>query len=138
MKNKRNVIIVAVVLVILSILAFGLKWLLDDEVSIEIKDRTLTKQGATIVMKNKKSSEIYYGDWYRIDKKYGDEWIEAEKEETENREALIFNLFAYVIEGKSSKEEKVDWSNLYGTLDEGEYRLVKEIEGEYIAVEFTI
>ena len=38
-------------------------------------------------------------------------------------------------------EEKIDWSELYGELENGEYRLVKElyINGyNYFSVEFTI
>ena len=52
-----------------------------------------------------------------------------------------FNDIAYLIGEDGMLEEKIDWSELYGELENGEYRLVKElyINGyNYFSVEFTI
>ena len=106
-------------------------------VSMEIKEGTLTKTGATVVITDKNETPYSYGEWFRIDGKDGDKWKEVEQI-TDN---YAFNDIAYLIGEDGMLEEKIDWSELYGELENGEYRLVKElyINGyNYFSVEFTI
>ncbi len=106
-------------------------------VSMEIKEGTLTKTGATVVITDKNETPYSYGEWFRIDEKDGDKWKEVEQI-TDN---YAFNDIAYLIGEDGMLEEKIDWSELYGELENGEYRLVKElyINGyNYFSVEFTI
>lgn len=115
-----------------------------DNVNIEIKKETLTKKGATVIITNKSDSKIAFGEYYRIDKKEDQKWTKMKS--INKNDLMILNINE--IEGEKSIEKNIDWSELYGTLRKGDYRLVKEIYGqkqtdgvtigEYIAVEFII
>ena len=99
-----------------------------------IKTETLTNQSATIIITNRNTFQIGYDEWFRIDKKQEGKWIE---QEIINKDYIV-NALAYLIKGDSNSEHKVDWSNLYGKLSNGQYRLVKKVNEKYISVEFTI
>lgn len=107
--------------------------------SLSIKKDTLTKTGATIVISDVTNQENTYGTWFRIDKKIDSFWEEL----TPISDEYGFEEVAYLI-GKDNKlEMNTDWSKLYGELEKGEYRLVKNLYDNdnnniYLAVEFTI
>jgi len=160
MKNRLKVLfIVVLILVVVSIIivkfvhehaSFNKSLSLEelpvtlDKVDIEIKKETLTRKSATIIVTNKTDSPIAFDEGYRIDKREGGQWS---KVKTKNRNNIVGTILNEV-KGKGSIEEKVNWSELYGTLRKGNYRIVKEIYGpqiidgfsiqNYIAVEFTI
>ena len=107
------------------------------KISLSIKKDTLTKTGETIVISDISEQENTYGEWFRIDKKIDGFWEEL----TPVSDEYGFEEVAYLI-GKDNKlEMNTDWSKLYGELEKGEYRLVKEIYNNgrtYLTVEFTI
>lgn len=105
-----------------------------NNIEMKIKSETLTKEGLTIIIENKNTTKIGYGEWFRIDQKKEKGWQEIN---IVNKD-YAFNALAYIVKGTSKSEHKIDWSKLYGTLDNGQYRLVKKIDENYIAVEFTI
>ena len=105
-----------------------------DDVSIEIKSGTLTRQGVTIIITNNSDSTIGYGEWFRVDKKLADKWVKAE---IINKD-YIFDAIGIMLQARKSVEEKIDWSDIYGTLSNGQYRFVWRFDGKYIATEFSI
>ena len=146
-------IILAIIIIIVGILYFknnGLSFLnsnIKNDVNIEengdvenasdismvIKDGTLTPSGATVVLTN----SYGYDRWFRIDKEENGEWKEAE---TINDS---FTAEAYLTNGNSEVEIPIDWTDLYGTLENGKYRIVKRAfnnlnREEYVSVEFII
>ena len=148
-------IILAIIIIIVGILYFknnGLSFLnsnIENDVNIEengdvenassismvIKDGTLTPSGATVVLTN----SYGYDRWFRIDKEENGEWKEAE---TIN-DNYSFTAEAYLTNGNSEVEIPIDWTDLYGTLENGKYRIVKRVfnnlnREEYVSVEFTI
>ena len=146
-------IILAIIIIIVGILYFknnGLSFLnsnIENNVNIEenvenassismvIKDGTLTPSGATVVLTN----SYGYDRWYRIDKEENGEWKEAE---TIN-DNYSFTAEAYLTNGNSEVEIPIDWTDLYGTLENGKYRIVKRAfnnlnREEYVSVEFII
>ena len=148
-------IILAIIIIIVGILYFknnGLSFLnsnIKNDVNIEengdvenasdismvIKDGTLTPSGATVVLTN----SYGYDRWYRIDKEENGEWKEAQ---TIN-ENYSFTAEAYLTNGNSEVEIPIDWTDLYGTLENGKYRIVKRAfnnlnREEYVSVEFII
>ena len=148
-------IILAIIIIIVGILYFknnGLSFLnsnIKNDVNIEengdvenasdismvIKDGTLTPSGATVVLTN----SYGYDRWYRIDKEENGEWKEAQ---TIN-DNYSFTAEAYLTNGNSEVEIPIDWTDLYGTLENGKYRIVKRVfnnlnREEYVSVEFTI
>ena len=148
-------IIWAIIIIIVGILYFknnGLSFLnsnIENDVNIEengdvenasdismvIKDGTLTPSGATVVLTN----SYGYDRWFRIDKEENGEWKEAE---TIN-DNYSFTAEAYLTNGNSEVEIPIDWTDLYGTLENGKYRIVKRAfnnlnREEYVSVEFII
>lgn len=146
-------IILAIIIIIVGILYFknnGLSFLnsnIENNVNIEenvenassismvIKDGTLIPFGATVVLTN----SYGYDRWYRIDKEENGEWKEAQ---TIN-ENYSFTAEAYLTNGNSEVEIPIDWTDLYGTLENGKYRIVKRVfnnlnKEEYVSVEFII
>ena len=148
-------IILAIIIIIVGILYFknnGLSFLnsnIKNDVNIEengdvenasdismvIKDGTLTPSGATVVLTN----SYGYDRWFRIDKEENGEWKEAQ---TIN-DNYSFTAEAYLTNGNSEVEIPIDWTDLYGTLENGKYRIVKRVfnnlnKEEYVSVEFII
>ena len=148
-------IILAIIIIIVGILYFknnGLSFLnsnIENVANIEengnvenasdssmvIKDGTLTPSGATVVLTN----SYGYDRWFRIDKEENGEWKEAE---TIN-DNYSFTAEGYLTNGNSEVEIPIDWTDLYGTLENGKYRIVKRAfnnlnREEYVSVEFTI
>lgn len=107
-----------------------------DKVTMTIKEGTLTKKGATIIIKDENEEPYTYGEFYRIDKKEDGKWKEL-KPIIDN---YAFHEVAYIAK-KGVLEMKHDWSIIYGELEKGEYRLVKsqyENGYKYFSVEFNI
>ena len=94
-------------------------------VVLELKSSTLKKTKATFILKNNSNVNVTYGNEYKIEKKIDDNWQELEGK-------LNFNLPAYNLKYMDSVELKLDWKNGYGSLDKGQYRLVKNVSIENV------
>ncbi len=108
-----------------------------DNVTMIIKDGTLTKTSATVIIEDKNEEKYNYSSWFRIDKKENEGW----KEVNVIDEKYAFTDIAYLPDENGKVEMNTNWKNLYGELEKGEYRLVKEVYdngNNYIYVEFTI
>ena len=111
-----------------------------NDVIMTIKEGTLTNKSATLVLTNNSDKNFQYGNPYEIEIKKDGEWHKINVE-------LDFDLPAFQLSSKESKEIELDWENGYGKLAKGTYRIIKGIDYEYeegkyksfnIAVEFTI
>ena len=98
---------------------------LNDIVNMYIKDGTLTKTGATVIIEDTNPNRIVYGSSFYIEKYNASnhEW-ESVIETSEN---YAFNDMAYYVDEKGKLEMKQDWTHMYGSLDKGFYRLVKDV-----------
>ena len=111
-----------------------------NDVIMTIKEGTLTNKNATLVLTNNSDKNFQYGNPYEIEIKKDGEWHKINVE-------LYFDMPAFQLSAKESKEIELDWENGYGKLAKGTYRIIKEIDYEYekgkyetfnVAVEFTI
>lgn len=111
-----------------------------NDVTMTIKEGTLTNRSATLVLTNNSDKNFQYGDPYEIEFKKDEEWHKINIE-------LYFDMPAFQLSAKESKEIELNWENGYGKLANGTYRIIKEIDYEYeeekyetfnVAVEFTI
>ena len=111
-----------------------------NDVIMTIKKGTLTNKNATLVLTNNSDKNFQYGNPYEIEIKKDGEWHKINVE-------LNFDMPAFQLPAKESKEIKLDWENGYGKLAKGTYRIIKGIDYEYeegkyetfnVAVEFTI
>lgn len=105
-----------------------------DDISMEIKEGTLTNKGATIIITDTSGLDNIYGEEYKIDKKVKGKWQEL-KPIIDN---YGFDMIGYSVSSNNQLEMNVDWEWLYGKLEHGEYRLVKKVNNQEIAVLFTI
>lgn len=90
--------------------------------TMEIKEGTLTTKGATIVITDHSKKKNTYGEWYRMDKKKGKKWVELKP----IVEEYAFNMIGYNMDENDQLVLEVNWEWLYGSLEPGTYRLVKE------------
>ena len=111
-----------------------------NDVIMTIKKGTLTNKNATLVLTNNSDKNFQYGNPYEIEIKKDGEWHKINVE-------LYFDMPAFQLSAKESKEIELDWENGYGKLAKGTYRIIKGIDYEYeegkyetfnVAVEFTI
>lgn len=105
-----------------------------DGITMYIKDNTLTDIGCTVVIQDVNKDDVF-GSWYRIDKKIDEEWQEL-KPIIDN---YGFDSMGYKVNDDGIIEFEINWEWLYGKLDDGEYRIIKRINGDrYFSVEFLI
>lgn len=145
---KRNMIFyILIILFILCVIYFiimiGIKKVTTSETNVEkildgvsmtIKEGTLTKDSATIIIQENNNEHYYYDTWFRIDKRENETWRKMEPIDKN----YVFDAVAYRIKDNGKLEQKIDWSQLYGKLEDGEYRLLKRVGDRYFWVEFTI
>lgn len=111
-----------------------------NDVIMTLKEGTLTNKSATLVLTNNSDKNFQYGNPYEIEIKKDGEWHKINVE-------LNFDMPAFPLSSKESKEIELDWENGYGKLAKGTYRIIKGINYEYeegkyetfnVAIEFTI
>lgn len=97
--------------------------------------------GATILLKNNGEEVIGIGSRYGVEKKIDGKWYYCNMITMEEPNT-IYNVWTDELYNLQPGEEKVlqlDWENLYGILEEGEYRITKTIgEDIVVGVEFAI
>ncbi len=107
----------------------------NNDITLAIKDGTLTSTGATLILNNNSDKTYTYSNDYGIEFKQNDNWYELKGE-------LIVEVPILTINAHESKEIKIGWENSYGKLKKGTYRLIKSVgfndKNFYIAEEFEI
>lgn len=107
---------------------------LAEDITMEIKEGTLTKTGATIVITDLSGKNNTFSKEFRIDQKRGGKWYTL-KDKSKNK----VNVVAGQQEEENKKlEQQLNWEKNYGTLSDGYYRIVKKINNKDIVVEFKI
>jgi len=114
-------------------------------VTLAIKENTLTDIGLTAVINNASETEFTFGAYYCIEKEIDGEWYQLPFIAQEND--VAWHSIGYPVSPNADREfEPTDWKWLYGTLNDGKYRFIKDASvgtGEnltqyYFAVEFTL
>lgn len=115
----------------------------EKQITLIVKENTLTRSGLTLNIKNNTEKNYMYGLPYFLEKENDGIWYNLEPiSET----AFILPLYSLLI--NETKELSFDWEYSYGKLSNGKYRIIKEIFNEdesihaseeiYIAAEFVI
>jgi hypothetical protein len=115
-----------------------------DGVSIEIKEGTLSKTGATIIITDISNEKHLYGLEFKIQKFVDGKWKKVKVKNSK----VVFPMIGYYVNENNKLEMKQNWKDLYGTLSKGKYRLIKCLNVEsnkvlkgnkiYFSVEFSI
>jgi len=115
-----------------------------DGVTMTAKEGTSSSTGLTVFFRNKSSSQCIYGEYFLLEMKINGNWFQVPTVIDSN---YGFNDIGYQLASGDDGEWAVDWDWLYGSLDTGEYRIVKDIldfrgSGEYdtyyLGAEFAI
>ena len=110
---------------------------------MSVKKDSVTANGAVITLLNKEDKDYQYGQQYFIQKYEEGRWYHVPYV----IEDFGLEDIAYELEKDSKSEFTIDWNWLYGSLEIGEYRIVKDImdfraTGDYdvytLTAEFTI
>jgi len=114
--------------------------IVEKEVTLSVKENTLTNTGVTLILKNDSYIDVQYGNPYEMEIKKDGEWYKINVE-------LYFTLPAFTLKSKETKEIKLNWENSYGHLAKGKYRIIKGVDIEkedgtfesfYVSTEFNI
>lgn len=105
---------------------------LAEDITMEIKEGTLTKTGATIVITDLSGMNNTFSKEFRVDQKRGGKWYTL-KDKSKNEVDVMPGQ-----EENKKLEQELNWEKNYGTLSDGYYRIVKKINNKDIVVEFEI
>ena len=109
--------------------------------AMHIEAGSASPTGTILCLENKTDREWQFGQEYWLEKKEGGEWHEIR-----SHRALASDPRSNLLAPHSTREEVCSFSDSYGRLTSGEYRLVKELlreksggwESEYVAAEFVV
>lgn len=145
--KKRVVIVVGVLVLLIVILALiicfkprEIKNLnLAENITMEIKDGSLTNTGATVIITDLSGDENVdlINRKFKIDYKKNDKWYRLESKI--KNEVTVMTTDNVMENGDNTYTQEINWEKYYGKLDKGHYRIVKEVKADlYIVAEFDI
>lgn len=114
----------------------------DKDVSLKIKEGTLTNSGATLILENDSDITISFGEGFGLEIEQNDKWYALE-----TIHDYVINLPLYNLKPKELKEMAFSWGYVFGKLPKGKYRVTKSItlefendnkEKTYITCDFNI
>lgn len=113
-------------------------------VTMTVKEGTVSSTGLTVVFENISDRECIYGEYFCLEKNRDGKWYQIPVIIDGN---YGFDDIGYNLTRRGVGEWPVNWEWLYGSLDAGQYRIVKDVlvfedSGEYnvyyLATEFSI
>ena len=113
-------------------------------VTMTVKKGSASADGLTVTVENKSSSKCIYGEDFDLEKQLNGRWYKVPVTIKGN---YAFTDIGFELASGESREWKVDWKWLYGSLASGDYRIVKGIldfrgtgdyDQYYLAAEFNV
>lgn len=99
-----------------------------DNWGIELNANDITPTGMTLECKQlagETTGELQTGSYYFLEEEIDGEWVEVEMLPSEHE--IGWNDMAFIITMKDTVVWNIDWKWLYGKLQDGNYRIGKEI-----------
>ena len=103
-----------------------------ENVSMSIS--AITPTGAKLIIKDTNEKPNTFGEWFVLETKSGSDWYELQPK----IENYGFKELGYLPNENGELTFNVDWERLYGNLKQGTYRIIKEVNHQYISVSFEI
>lgn len=94
----------------------------NDPVYIVPVEGTITSRGMVIDIVNNSDDTVYFGDYFAIEKRKGDSWKKLNYITSGSPD---WNDVTYIIEPGGTVSFSYYWADMYGELEEGDYRIVK-------------
>lgn len=139
MKKKIIILCLLLALIIIGIVFFNkeksnLKIYQGNDITLSIKENTLTNTSATIIITDNSNKKHTYGNEFLIERKIKNTWYKLAAQET------WWEPIGYEVDENNKLELPQNWESIYGKLKKGTYRLLKKVgsTNEYIYVEFEI
>ncbi len=98
----------------------------DDSWGIALSSTDVSNTGLTLICSQNGgeiTGELQTGEKYWIEEKVDGKW-----QELSTPEKPIWQDLSYIIKMQNLTQWDIQWSDLYGTLPQGEYRIGKEIQ----------
>lgn len=140
--QKRTIILLITILIGIFIVGFIMLSngsekinVTDENITMKIKEDTLTNKGATLIITDLSGRDITYGKWYRLDKYVDGKW---KKLNYIIKGPVAWLTMGYLTNDNNILEMDVNWEHLYGVLETGKYRIVKRADKKKIFTEFEI
>lgn len=107
-----------------------------EDVVIEVIEDTITTTGADIIIKSNNPLRKYgWDEVYYLEVKKSNVWTEVERV----NETTIISSISKFLDDENQLKDSIYWSNRYGELEEGTYRISKSCDGiRFFSEEFTI
>ena len=145
--KKRVIIVLGVLVLLIVILALIICFKpreikninLAENITMKIKDGSLTNTGATVIIADLSGDENVdlINRKFKIDYKKDDKWYRLESKI--KNEVTVMTTDNVMENGDNTYTQEINWERYYGKLDKGHYRIVKEVKTNlYIAAEFDI
>lgn len=112
-------------------------------VTMGVKEGTVSLTDLTLSFTNSSDKQCIYGDYFLLEKKVNETWYQVPT----IMDNYGFHSIGYDLPAGGNGEWRVDWSWLYGKLEPGDYRIVKDIldfrgtgdyEKYYLAADFSV
>ena len=94
------------------------------DISMEVKEESISPQRLTLIFENKSNNEAIYGDYFLLEEKIDGQWYQVPVTFDGN---YGFNDIGYGLGNGEIKDHELDWEWLYGSLDQGQYRIIKDL-----------
>jgi len=146
MKNKRMMLIIlTVILLVVASIIIGnhIKTTSEKEmdtissITLTIKEGTLTSTGATVITKDETGDKNGYGGpcEYKIEKLANNKWEKLYKKEN-----CYSTSQEFYVDEKGLLETFIDWTETYGKLETGKYRLTRNanLKNPHKSYEFSV
>lgn len=95
------------------------------KITMTIKEGTLTAKGATVIITDTNEEHAVYCEYFVLEQERDNKWVEVDK--IDNGVRYVFHEIALLVGDDNKLETTMNWENLYGTLEQGHYRIGKRI-----------
>lgn len=92
-------------------------------VTMVFEEGTVSSEKGTVLFVNETATEYTYGEYFELEWKKDGDWVQVPTV----LKSYGFNDIGYTLQPFESAAQIIEWEWLYGVLESGEYRLVKEI-----------
>lgn len=106
-----------------------------NNVSIKIKEGTLSKAGATLIITDKNDFPYGYGEDYKLERLENENWVSVKATKSYN-----INSIAHLVDENNQVTLELNWKERYGNLKDGKYRVGIEVgeANDFVYTEFEI
>lgn len=94
-----------------------------DGVTMTVKEGSVSSTGLIVIFENNSNKQGVYGEFFTLEKENKGVWYQVPT----IIEEYGFEDIGYDLASSKSQQFKIDWDWLYGKLDTGEYRIIKNV-----------